>query len=55
MRHHGANSQCTTCHTDGFTDYTCYNCHDQARTQQQHENISDLSNCVACHPDGRKD
>ena len=53
--HHGSGSRCTTCHTDSFNDYTCYNCHDPARTQRQHEEISDLSNCAACHPKGKKD
>jgi hypothetical protein len=55
VRHKGADSQCTTCHTDSFSSYTCYNCHDPARTQQKHEEISDLSDCAACHPDGKKD
>jgi len=52
LNHHGAGSACTTCHSDSFSGYTCYNCHDQGRTQRQHENISDLSDCAACHPTG---
>jgi len=55
LKHKGADSQCTTCHTDSFSSYTCYNCHDPERAQRQHEEISDLSDCAACHPDGRKD
>jgi hypothetical protein len=59
LNHGGAGSECTTCHTDSFDDYTCYNCHehDPSETQQHHaeEGITDLSDCAGCHPDGRED
>jgi len=54
LNHHGAGSMCTTCHTDSFSGHACYNCHDQGRTQRQHENISDLSDCAACQPTGNR-
>ncbi|MGA9532281.1 MAG: hypothetical protein WBR18_06150 [Anaerolineales bacterium] len=55
MGHHGANSNCRTCHTTSLASYTCYECHNQQETEQHHEGISNLTNCVACHPTGRND
>jgi hypothetical protein len=51
-----ANGNCQTCHPgDVYTSYTCYDCHNESRTIGEHrdEGITDLSNCVRCHPTGR--
>ena len=57
LNHGDAGRQCTTCHTSSFDDYTCYNCHehDPARTAAKHaeHGITDLSDCAACHPNGK--
>ncbi|MHB0877774.1 MAG: hypothetical protein ACYC5O_17190 [Anaerolineae bacterium] len=46
---------CTACHPDTLASYTCYTCHDQAEMAAKHreEGISDLQDCVRCHPTGR--
>ncbi len=50
---------CETCHTETYTQYTCYNCHEHnpARVREQHaeEEIADLENCVECHPTGTEE
>jgi hypothetical protein len=53
MSHGGANS-CRSCHPNNLATYTCYTCHDQAQTAAKHrgENITNLQNCVRCHPTG---
>jgi hypothetical protein len=55
LKHGGANGNCQTCHPSELTSYTCYKCHDQSETEKHHaeKGITDLSNCVACHPSGR--
>jgi hypothetical protein len=57
LNHGGAGSECTTCHTSSFDDYTCFQCHehDPAETADKHaeEGITDLSDCAGCHPDGK--
>jgi len=51
---------CETCHVEQYTEYTCYGCHDhqQDKILSEHleEGISqaELTDCVACHPDGRE-
>jgi hypothetical protein len=57
MDHRGAAGQCSRCHPSSLDSYTCYRCHDQAETEKHHreKGITDLSNCVACHPTGRGD
>ncbi len=55
----GANSPCATCHPNNvYKSYTCYGCHrhDAATEQARHANrgITDLTNCVKCHPNGRR-
>jgi hypothetical protein len=39
--------------------YNCYDCHEhpQSEIEKKHteEGISNFSNCVRCHPDGRKE
>ncbi|HNB53181.1 MAG TPA: cytochrome c3 family protein [Anaerolineales bacterium] len=48
---------CETCHTTTYVQYTCDACHDPAEMIQKHneEGISDISNCVECHPTGTED
>ncbi len=52
---HGGAASCRTCHTSSVTAYTCFTCHNQSETVKHHQErgISDLSNCAACHPNGR--
>jgi uncharacterized protein YjbI with pentapeptide repeats len=57
LGHGEANGQCSACHTNNdFSSYTCANCHSGERFIEKHseEGITDLSNCVGCHPDGEK-
>jgi hypothetical protein len=46
---------CTACHPDTLKSYTCYTCHDEARTAAQHseEGIANLDDCARCHPTGQ--
>ncbi len=50
---------CATCHTTpgNFRAYTCYGCHNQAETEKHHleKRITNIANCVQCHPTGRGD
>ncbi len=58
MDHKGAKGQCSRCHPAKTPNYTCYNCHDKAKTEQKHaeKNIFDVANrCAECHPNGKKD
>jgi hypothetical protein len=56
---HGASgpSPCRTCHPTTLSAYTCYGCHEhnQAEVAARHreEGITDLTDCVKCHPAGR--
>jgi hypothetical protein len=54
-----AQSSCQTCHPDRLATYTCYGCHehDPTRIQAEHreEGITDLQDCVRCHPTGREE
>lgn len=56
---HGARgtNSCRTCHTENLQSYTCYKCHDPAKTKAEHdeEGIRDLANCVRCHAGGREE
>ncbi len=57
LNHGGANQECTLCHTStNYSSYTCYGCHEHtpANIQDEHEGISNLNDCVRCHPDGRE-
>lgn len=55
---HGADSDlaCETCHTQTYTEYTCYNCHEHTPTEVREthleEGITDYENCIECHPTG---
>ena len=57
MNHKGANANCETCHPTGFSSYTCYACHKQDKIIRHHQEkeISNVSNCVACHPVGEQE
>ena len=52
-------SPCRTCHPDQLLAYTCYGCHehDPAEVREEHlkEGITDLQDCVRCHPTGLED
>jgi len=54
---HGNAGSCSTCHPSSLASWTCYSCHDQTEIAHKHqeENIGDFSNCIRCHPDGRKE
>jgi hypothetical protein len=57
LNHGGANGQCTTCHAGNSPPaYTCFSCHNQGEMLEEHaeEGITDISNCVRCHADGRE-
>lgn len=55
----GVASSCRTCHPNSLSGYSCYGCHEhtQADITEEHldEGISNISNCVACHPSGLED
>ncbi len=58
LNHGGANGDCNTCHPGGnLATYTCTACHNQNEMVEEHadEGITDISNCVACHPTGEED
>ncbi len=44
-------------HPGSLLDYTCYGCHGHNRTrlQEEHEGVSNLSDCARCHPSGSKE
>ena len=56
MDHNGADRQCATCHPDGLTSFTCFNCHHDEKIADEHdeEGISDFDDCMECHEDGRE-
>jgi hypothetical protein len=51
---------CKMCHTDRYTTYTCYACHDHqpGPILESHLKLGitpeELPNCAACHPTGAK-
>jgi hypothetical protein len=55
---HGGGAACSTCHPNSLSAYTCYGCHEHNRdrviAQHQEEGISNISNCLRCHPGGRE-
>ncbi len=57
LNHGNAGSDCQKCHPSQLTSYTCYKCHNQSETEKHHaeKGITNLSNCVACHPNGKGD
>lgn len=47
---------CETCHTETYSEHTCYGCHDhepeQMRVAHVEEEIPEFERCVECHPTG---
>jgi mono/diheme cytochrome c family protein len=47
---------CQTCHTETYSDHTCYGCHDHEPGEMEvvhvQEEIDDFELCVECHPTG---
>ncbi|GAB4266197.1 MAG: hypothetical protein Kow0080_07250 [Candidatus Promineifilaceae bacterium] len=57
MNHGDANGDCARCHTNGGNGpASCFLCHDQQKIEKKHrdEGISDFSNCMACHANGKE-
>jgi hypothetical protein len=57
LNHGGANENCDLCHTNqNYTAYTCYGCHEhtQSNIREEHDDVSNIDNCVRCHWDGRE-
>jgi hypothetical protein len=53
--HKDADGDCSVCHPSGPPAWTCYVCHDRAKTIEKHDekNITDIDQrCTDCHPDG---
>ena len=56
---HGGEGQlaCQTCHTDSYSEHTCYECHDHTvegmTDVHAEEEVYVLEPCAACHPTGR--
>lgn len=46
---------CTACHTGTYAVYTCDSCHEPEEMQTAHPlvGLSEIQNCIACHPTGR--
>jgi hypothetical protein len=59
INHGGRSSSCTTCHPNTLRNYTCYNCHEhnssEVSRKHSEEGISNLGDCVRCHPTGREE
>jgi len=58
INHKNADGVCSRCHPSNSPAYTCYNCHDRARTESKHaeKDIFDIANrCADCHPNGNDD
>jgi hypothetical protein len=56
--HGDADGECAACHPSGTSNWSCYNCHDQAKMESKHaeKEIFDIaSRCLECHPQGNKD
>lgn len=56
MGHKGAGGNCALCHPSTLANYTCYGCHEhrKSKIREEHEGVSNLANCVRCHPKGRE-
>jgi hypothetical protein len=59
---HGSdtNVACETCHTNGYSEYSCYGCHEhqQGEIFEKHNDLNltdqELADCMQCHPAGEK-
>jgi len=55
---HGTDQQlaCQTCHTDSYSENTCYGCHDHQLEEMQDvhaaEGMLKIDTCIECHPTG---
>ena len=57
INHEGANSDCQLCHIGPtYSTYTCYGCHEHSQNNvaEEHDDISNFSNCIECHADGKE-
>lgn len=53
LNHGGANGQCASCHSSGFSSYSCSTCHSQSSLDGTHQGIpSYTTRCIECHPAG---
>ena len=52
-------ASCETCHTESYTENTCYECHDHKPADMvpvhETEGIFEFENCITCHPTGARD
>jgi hypothetical protein len=59
LNHGNAGGDCSACHGSPLPNYTCTKCHahDPARMADKHaeKGITDISDCLGCHPGGGKD
>lgn len=50
---------CETCHTESYTQNTCYECHDHTPADMvsvhEAEGVLELEDCASCHPTGAPD
>ncbi|MBK5108821.1 MAG: hypothetical protein JJE12_11860 [Anaerolineales bacterium] len=52
--------ECQLCHTDSYTSYTCYGCHEHQPEQIAEEHVeegvslAELPSCTKCHPQGEE-
>lgn len=59
LDHKETNGRCTSCHPSTLDEYVCTNCHkhEPGKMADKHDEVNDydVSNCAACHPDGKND
>ncbi len=52
---HGGAGSCYDCHPNTLSSWTCYagcHAHSEAQILSTHQGISNISDCIACHPNG---
>ncbi len=56
MDHGGGNNTCRNCHPSALGIWTCFTCHNQNDETSKHLNrgVTNFSDCMLCHPSGRK-
>lgn len=54
----GGRIDCQTCHTETYSDHTCYGCHDHTPAEMERvhlqEGIFEIEDCASCHPTGQE-
>jgi hypothetical protein len=57
INHGRENNVCADCHQPNLTQWSCYSCHEQAEMEGEHqkEGISNIADCLQCHPNGQKE